>query len=268
MYCNRGSIYNSVRIISAVLILLPSYETLAYFHPSSTVETAIITVPSVSLVTAAPTTVTFTKTFALPTPSSYPGIKYYQYENDYHYPDGSAGTTAGYGGGNYETSDWSNNTNWQTSNILSNVNFGTPNWPSYANLNCQLPGQAAPSNCEHWTVVFQGFLFARESGTYRFIPAQPIDNELLIWGGNKAYNSFTNANSDIVEGYVATPDNKPISGSYNLTQGEFYPITMIYVNGFGPSLMGLTIDLPDGTVYPTDTVDIWIPPCNGGPFIP
>lgn len=222
-----------------------------------------------TIVQAAPTTITFTKTSVLPTPSLYPGVKYYQYENTYHYPDKfGQGTTAGYGGGNYETADWVDNENYQTSNLTQNVDFSTPNWPSYDNLNCQLPGQPAPSDCEHWTVVFQGFLFGRETGNYVFRPALPTDNEILVWGGEKAYSSFTNANSDIVEGYVATPDNKPQSGSYSLVEGEFFPVTMIFVNGFGPALNELTITSPSGVVYPTDTLDFFVPPCDGGLFVP
>ena len=101
-----------------------------------------------------------------------------------------------------------------------------------------------------------------------FAPNQPTDNEMLIWGGEKAYSSFTNANSDIVIGYVATPDNKPITGGYSLVEGEFFPVTMIFVNGFGPALQELTIASPNGTVYPTDTLDFFVPPCDGGLFIP
>ena len=234
---------------------------------SSTTSTATIAVTSISLIPAAPTTVTFTKTSVLPTPSAYSGLKYYQYTNTYHYPDKfGQGTTAGYGGGGYETADWSNNTNYETSNLTHNADFSTPNWPSYDNLNCQLPGQPTPRNCEHWTVVYQGFLFAQETGDYTFTPSQPTDNELLIWGGQKAYSSFDNANSDIVIGYVATPDNKPITGKFSLVEGEFFPVTIIFVNGFGPALQELGITSPNGTKYPT--VDFFVPPCDRGLFIP
>lgn len=194
-------------------------------------------------------------------------MNYYQYLNDYFYPDGDQGCrTCGYGGGGYETSDWNGNYSYYTSGTTQNINFESENYPSYSTILCQLPGQATATDCSQWTVVFQGYLYSTQYGNYTLAPYLGEDNALFFWGGEKAYSGYTNDNIDGGVTYTQ-PADLPHSFSYTMVPGEFMPITFIYSNGYGPALNSLTITSPNGTSYPSD-LDFFVPPCPKSPFVP
>lgn len=66
---------------------------------------------------------------------------------------------------------------------------------------------------------------------------------------------------------MSDPDNKPLSFTYELLAGEFFPMTFIYSNGRGPAKFNITIAGPDGVSYPDD-LDLFVPPCPFSPFVP
>ncbi|OKL55342.1 hypothetical protein UA08_09353 [Talaromyces atroroseus] len=194
------------------------------------------------------------------------GVNYYQYLNDYFYPDGDQGCgSCGYGGGGYETSDWNGNYSYYTNGTTKQINFESEDYPSYSTILCQLPGQAEASDCSQWTVVFQGYLHATQNGNYTIAPVLSEDNAIFFWGGEKAYSSYKNNNTDGSVTYTQ-PSTLPHSYSYSMA-GEFMPITFIYANGYRPALNSLTITSQNGTSYPTD-LDFFVPPCPNSPFVP
>lgn len=198
-----------------------------------------------------------------PTPAAYNGVNYYQYTNDYYY-HGADTQNNGFGGGGYETSDWRGNYGFQTAGTITDINFSSPDWPTGPAI-CQLPGQPAPLDCSQWTVVFQGFLFARATGEYVFNTGPLNDNELVIWGGDVAYRDYTNDNANIVS--VENPDSIPTSYSFSLVAGELFPLTMILANGGGPLQMHVTVDGPGDEDYP-GRADLLVPACDSGSFVP
>ncbi|RYP80340.1 hypothetical protein DL769_002520 [Monosporascus sp. CRB-8-3] len=231
-------------------------------------EITTTTVSRASTTTITPTVIgTVTEIIVIPTPTVYRGVNYFQYRNDYHYPDGSGQGCAncGFGGGNYDTADWNGNYSYYTNGTTQNINFQSQNYPSWDTMLCQLPGQAAPSDCSQWTVVFQGYLHATQFGNYT-LTAGSVDNALFWWTGQKAYSSYTNANVDGGISYVQPP-GVPTSVRYDMVPGQFLPITLIFVNGAGPARNLFGVRAPDGTDYPGG-VGIFVPPCPGSPFVP
>ncbi|RDW61815.1 uncharacterized protein DSM5745_10487 [Aspergillus mulundensis] len=212
-------------------------------------------------------TQTVTETWVQPTPTSFNGLNYYQYLNAYNYNS----ATTGLGGGGYSTSHWLGNTSYLTTGLTRNINFESPNWPTGAAL-CQLPGQSAATDCSQWTVVFQGFMFARVPGPY--VVHSPIasetakwqDNAGFWWGGSKAYATYTDGNVD----GAATPlgiEGVDNYAAYELVAGEFLPFTFIYSNGQGPAANRVDVTGPDGVVYPED-LELFVPPCEDSAFVP
>lgn len=195
------------------------------------------------------------------------GVNYYQYLNNYVYPYGKGGcATCGFGGGGYETSDWNGNYSYYTSGTTQNINFESENYLDWNTIYCKLPGQASATDCSQWTVVFQGFLYATQTGKYTIAPYLGEDNAVFFWSGEKAYSSYANSNVDGGVSYTQ-PSNVPHSFAYDMVAGEFMPITFIYVNGYGPALNRVTITSPNGTTYPSD-LDMFVPPCPNSPFVP
>ncbi|KAJ5087134.1 hypothetical protein N7456_010750 [Penicillium angulare] len=257
----------TVSIIIPTQTGLPCTELIIGSLEIST-ETKTITTTTRSTTFVRPTsTVTVTEEWILPTPSAYKGVNYYQYLNDYFYPDGDQGCQyCGYGGGGFETSDWNGNYSYYTNGTTQNINFQSENYPSYSTILCQLPGQAEATDCGQWTVVFQGYLHATQTGNYTLDPTLAEDNALFFWLGEKAYSNYTNDNTDGGVSYTQ-PTDLPHTFAVSMTAGEFLPITFIYANGYGPALNELTITSPNGTTYPTD-LDFFVPPCPNNPFIP
>ncbi|KAL4817770.1 hypothetical protein BDW67DRAFT_183569 [Aspergillus spinulosporus] len=208
-----------------------------------------------------------TETWIQPTPTSYNGLNYYQYVNGYNYNT----DTTGLGGGGYSTSHWNGNLSYYTSGLTRNIDFESPNWPTGPAL-CQLPGQATRTDCSQWTVVFQGFLFARIAGNYTVhaptASESPIwqDNSGFWWGGEKAYTGYMDENVDGGAALLSI-DPKTNYFEYVLEAGEFLPFTQIYNNGWGPAANQIDITGPDGVRYP-DNLDLFVPPCDESAFVP
>ncbi|CEN60953.1 hypothetical protein ASPCAL07624 [Aspergillus calidoustus] len=195
-------------------------------------------------------------------------LNYYQYLNGYNYNNPNAG---GLGGGGYATSHWNGNYSFYTSGLTRNINFESPNWPT-GGATCQLPGQAAATVCSQWTVVFQGFLFARAPGRYTVHSPTSAesrlwqDNSGFWWGGPEAYSQYADGNVDGGAGGSAVP-GVPNSVSYSLVAGQFLPMTFIYSNGQGPAANRIDITAPDGRRYPDD-LSLFVPPCADSAFVP
>ncbi|KAL3455664.1 GLEYA domain-containing protein [Aspergillus heterothallicus] len=223
---------------------------------------------TVSGVATTTTVQTLTETWIQPTPTAYNGLNYYQYINGYNYNNPNAG---GLGGGGYATSNWNGNYSYYTSGLTRNINFASPNWPN-GGATCQLPGQPSATDCTQWTVVLQGFLFARDAGTYTVHSptsaesANWQDNSGFWWGGPEAYSQYSDGN---VDGGATGAGVTGLSNSvqYTLAAGQFLPMTFIYSNGQGPAADRIDISAPGGRRYPDD-LSLFVPPCENSAFVP
>ncbi|KAJ5717487.1 hypothetical protein N7488_003133 [Penicillium malachiteum] len=155
---------------------------------------------------------------------------------------------------------------YYTNGTTQDINFESEDYPSYSTILCQLLGQVSATDCGQWTVVFQGFLHATQTGNYTLAPTLSEDNALFFWLGEKAYSSYTNDNTDGGVSYTQ-PTGLPHSYAASMVAGEFLPVTFIYANGYGPALNELTITSPNGTTYPDD-LNFFVPPCPNSPFVP
>lgn len=123
----------------------------------------------------------------------------------------------------------------------------------------------------------QGFLFARETGTYALSigrngepsSGNTVDNYFGVWSDEAAYQ-FTNSNSDFTARRVGLGSQfRQENGrsTYELTSGEVQPITAIYMNGGGSASYQFYL-YPPGQGEVTDTSSYFIPACDqGNPFV-
>ncbi|KAL2812749.1 hypothetical protein BJX63DRAFT_432446 [Aspergillus granulosus] len=183
-------------------------------------DVTTVTTSGISTTTVTPShVITVTETWIQATPTSYDGVNYYQYINDYYYPDGVGGcANCGYGGGGYDTADWNGNYSYYTSGRTRNINFQSQNYLNWETIYCQLLGQSSATWCAQWTVVFQGYLYAQNAGSYTVAPDLGEDNAILFWGGEKAYSEYANENADGGVSYTQ-PEGLPHSFDYELAAG-------------------------------------------------
>lgn len=117
------------------------------------------------------------------------------------------------------------------------------------------------------TVVMEGFFFVPATGAYNFSTNTSVDNYLAMWHGNTAYSTWNDSNHD----YAAIRLKTPYTGgsvALSLTQGAFFPITLIWCNGGGPGTVYYQIAIPNGNTI-SDTTGYFIPPCvANSTFIP
>lgn len=90
---------------------------------------------------------------------------------------------------------------------------------------------------------YRGFMFACQSGTYRF--ESPYSDDItILWFGDKAFNSYTRGNADIIQFYYG--DNRAKTVYRDIQAGTYYPIRALWGNTGGASDLSLKIFAPDG----------------------
>lgn len=215
--------------------------------------------------TLEPTTVTTTVTVVQPTPQVFGGLKYYERTSPYDFNLANPGEDVA----TYRPPQ---------QNALSTGNIQNLNVVNtYGGSSCQLPGKAGYQDCRQLALVMQGFLFARESGSYTLSIGRngepssevTVDNYFGVWSGNSAYQ-YTNDNADFRarrQGSGASFQQINGAATYNLASGEVKPITAIYLNGGGAGSYQFYLYPPGGSEV-TDTSSYFIPACDqGNPFL-
>jgi hypothetical protein len=104
-------------------------------------------------------------------------------------------------------------------------------------------------NCNNFTLVYRGYLYAGQTGTYDF-SVTASDDAALAWAGPAAYSGWSRAN-DLPD--VTFFDGGRYYGSYNAVAGDYVPIRIIFSQGIGDFNMGVQITAPDGSTA-LDTV--------------
>ena len=97
------------------------------------------------------------------------------------------------------------------------------------------------------TVNYRGYLVAKTTGTYT-IEMSGIDDIALFWYGAKAYSGWTRRNAGLVVAFNAPRIVKGTGQlSFDLTEGQYTPIRVIFANADGPEGFQIRILDPSGT---------------------
>ena len=122
-----------------------------------------------------------------------------------------------------------------------------------------LPGQTQPiiEDSSYLALVFQGFFYAQQTGSYTFTSTNATDDWLYFWHGDVAYRTWNDTNYDY-EAFFG------IGGKVTLQmkEGEVMPVTILWADGNGPGRVVLDVTLPNGSTV-MDTTGLFFPPCNG-----
>ncbi len=226
------------------LVTITSEETLTSVHPILTTTDEINTTPSV-VVTPTLTTITNIVVEPIislippppepetsreirkscPTPTCSHGIQYALYKNPFS--SDLTPTYESFSPKYFKKEKPVYSTTLQTAIFISDDNNGNGFNPLFSNA----------------AAGYRGFLFACRAGRYRF--NSPYSDDITImWFGDKAYNSYTRENADIVQAYYG--DNKPKDIYRDLAAGTYYPIRVLWGNTGGAADLSLRIYGPDG----------------------
>lgn len=185
---------------------------------------------------------------------------YFAYYGDTDYDEATPG---------FDPSQYQQNTNFESSGIqyeLADVGSSSDTGGT-----CYMD-DGNEVNCDPVAIVFQGFFYAAETGSYTFYTPDTIDNELMFFHGNLAYgtgDTWSTANAD----YNALRANNPYgftggSVAITLNAGQILPITIIFGNSSPQSNLYIYIYTPDGTEY-GGTGGFFSPQCDAnGAFQP
>lgn len=149
-------------------------------------------------------------------------------------------------------------TNYQRTGLLENLRSVS----TYANPNyeCTLPGYPL-FDCSTIAIVMQGYFLAPSTGNFTFTAEYLNDDDFYAWSGSNAEGTnWNNGNTDFTQQWHTTTG----TASYELTEGEYLPVTFLWVNVIGNGDILFDIALPDGTLV-TDTTDHFVPSvgCDG-----
>lgn len=204
--------------------------------------TVTVTATSTSVTTLEPSqtttkVVTSTTTNVISQPTVFDtGLTYYVFEQ----PSGqNSFSSSSYKSTNYNQRGTINN--------LASVNVGT-------NEQLLMPGQSTSISGRYVGVVFQGFFYASESGTYNIDMSS--DDWGVGWIGDTAYDAWDDSNANFVSQF-------PYDASIDITvvAGEVIPLTLIWQNDDGIGSPGVTITTPGGVTY-SDTTSFFVQFCE------
>lgn len=111
----------------------------------------------------------------------------------------------------------------------------------------QIYGVSYP-DLQHTAVNHRGYLFAKQGGTFTF--NFPVSDDIsLLWIGTAAVSTYARANANIQQYYLGGVGNTgAIQYQTNLTQGQYYPIRVLWANAQGDAEFRLNITAPDGSL--------------------
>jgi hypothetical protein len=130
-----------------------------------------------------------------------------------------------------------------------------------ADINFAVPGSgvgpaygSSSLNTTYTTFVYHAFFIPPQDGSYTFT-FQNVDDIAYLWLGSKAFSTWSESNYDV----KAVFRNTPGSMTSSLVVGTCYPVTILFANAQGASVLDFTVTLPNGTVI-TDTTGLLVQP--------
>ncbi|PIA90807.1 hypothetical protein CB0940_11227 [Cercospora beticola] len=224
----------------------------------TTTTTSIVSESSTFTQTLPPITSTRVIIVIQPTPSTYPGLRTYEYRNNLNFNNPNPG----------EDVTAYNNRNFLSTGLTPDINGIS----SRGGTNCNVPG-AGFKDCTQLSLVYQGFLYAPITGTYTLSVPEggvAVDNYFGVWSGPTAYASYNNGNADFIarregDGRGGVNQNGG-SSQLRLIAGQYFPVTFIFINGGGPGSVEFRVTTP-GQPTTASTAGLFIPACIGSnPF--
>ena len=140
------------------------------------------------------------------------------------------------------------------------VNFHTDATGFY-----QFPGQTVTTNASNYALVLEGY-FHGPAGTYNVTLSQLTDDYGYLYLNAVAYNNWGYDNYYVVEansqggGYTQNT-------TFTLTDGQFVPMTIVWMNVFQAGGLQFWIYPPNGADVVTDTTGWFSQPYTGDQYI-
>ena len=126
------------------------------------------------------------------------------------------------------------------------------------------PGQSTSTDATDYAVVLEGYFFG-PPGPYTLTLTGATDDYGFVWAGTKAYRGWTNDNADVKE---HVDNGTVVDGSIaiNLAEGQFVPVTIVWINVGGYGALEFAIYPPGGSET-TDTTGYFVQPYSGDNFV-
>jgi hypothetical protein len=101
-----------------------------------------------------------------------------------------------------------------------------------------------PFSTEYFAVDHRGYLFAAQDGVYSFQSTSP-DDIIMVWLGPNAYSGWNNNTGNwILRDPFGAGKNVATA---TLSQGQYYPIRVLFANGQQSAELHFNVSAPDGT---------------------
>ncbi|KAK7755791.1 hypothetical protein SLS62_002076 [Diatrype stigma] len=97
-----------------------------------------------------------------------------------------------------------------------------------------------------YVLAHRGYIFAKLTGTYT-ITVEAVDDSVFIWWGPFAYSGWERENANLFVSYD-TDANQQGAGSatFNMVEGEYMAMRIMYVQGQGQTVFNMNIVDPNG----------------------
>ena len=122
--------------------------------------------------------------------------------------------------------------------------IGPYSYTGTASVDTTIYGNPNKFKTDYFVVNHRGYLFARQSGVYNFMSKSP-DDISMVWIGPNAYSGYSNATGNWILRLPYGQGNTVAKA--NLTQGQYYPLRVIYANAQQAAGLHFEVYAPDGS---------------------
>ena len=140
----------------------------------------------------------------------------------------------------------------------ANINFNTS-----ANGSYLFPGQSVVTNANTYAVVFEGYFYGPPGDYSVTLSDTATDDYSFLWTDSNAYRAWTNADAEITESIAGGYTQ---AHSFTLAEGEFLPMTILWINVYESGALDFVIVPPAGGEV-TDTTGYFVQPYPGDSFV-
>ena len=140
----------------------------------------------------------------------------------------------------------------------NNINFYTE-----ANGSYLFPGQTVTTDASNYGVVFEGYFYGPPGDYSVTLSDSGTDDYGFVWANSSAYSGWTNSDAAIVESIAHGTTSVY---SFTLAQGQFLPMTVLWVNVYQAGSLEFVITPPAGGQV-TDTTGYFVQPYPGDSFV-